>query len=158
VTIYPDGFLRHKLSPSLLRHRSCFWLQIGEMAFRGGEAADNRSIGLAVGRLNVRHRIAQNAGGIITVVHCPEARHSKRFLDVRCLSGNPLNRSHHDVPRHRHDILHLCWRQDLPVPRGLFGRHDLTIVAKDHVRADVAMSRAGRDASLPVILTGSCSQ
>jgi hypothetical protein len=60
--------------------------------------------------------------------------------------------------RHRHDILHLCWLRDLPVPRGLFGRHDLTIVAKDHVRADVAMSRAGRDASLTVILTGSCCQ
>ena len=27
------------------------------MAFQGGEAADNRSIGLAVGGLNVRHRL-----------------------------------------------------------------------------------------------------
>jgi hypothetical protein len=28
--------------------------------------------------------------------------------------------------------------KDLPVALGLFGRHDLAIIAEDHVRADVA--------------------
>jgi hypothetical protein len=66
--------------PTEVGHLRCCWLLHGsfQSSPSSHSSSDNRRIGLAVGGLNVRHRIGQ-----MNVVHCPEARQSKRFLDVR---------------------------------------------------------------------------